>query len=187
MKQNPDKTDHGDARLLADLVRVGYLPRVWLAPEETRELRRLVRYRQQLVNERRNIKLRISALLRDQRLFFALRSWTKPWRAWIQHCEDLPEQSRWIVDRHLDRFDGLTQDIKDVAERLGEVTEAANRELRAVLIQAAHRLVRHDARWGMLGQKLRSAGKSGSVVAAAVGNRWIRGLYHQMQPAALAA
>lgn len=249
MKQNPDKTDHGDARLLADLVRVGYLPRVWLAPEETRELRRLVRYRQQLVNERRNIKLRISALLRDQRLFFALRSWTKPWRAWIQHCEDLPEQSRWIVDRHLDRFDGLTQDIKDVAERLGEVTQddpvvkkllglpgvgpvtawvlraeigrfdrfrsgkqlshfcglsprnassgtrqadaglikAANRELRAVLIQAAHRLVRYDARWSMLGQKLRSAGKSGSVVAAAVGNRWIRWLYHQMQPAALAA
>ena len=26
MKQNPDKTDFGDARLLADLLRVGYLP-----------------------------------------------------------------------------------------------------------------------------------------------------------------
>src|SRR5437667_3711986 len=33
MKQTPDKTDYQDARLLADLVRVGYLPRVWLAPE----------------------------------------------------------------------------------------------------------------------------------------------------------
>src|SRR5690606_25974144 len=32
MKQNPDKTDYGDARMLADLERVGYLPRVWLAP-----------------------------------------------------------------------------------------------------------------------------------------------------------
>src|SRR2546423_444506 len=28
MKQNPDKTDYQDAHLLADLVRVGYLPRV---------------------------------------------------------------------------------------------------------------------------------------------------------------
>ena len=31
MKQNPDKTDFSDARMLADLTRVGYLPRVWLA------------------------------------------------------------------------------------------------------------------------------------------------------------
>ena len=37
MKQNPDKTDFGDARLLADLLRVGYLPKVWLAPEEIRQ------------------------------------------------------------------------------------------------------------------------------------------------------
>lgn len=41
MKQNPDKTDFSDARLLADLLRVGYLPKVWLAPAELRELRRL--------------------------------------------------------------------------------------------------------------------------------------------------
>jgi transposase len=32
MKQSPDKTDYSDARMLADLVRVGYLPQVWLAP-----------------------------------------------------------------------------------------------------------------------------------------------------------
>jgi hypothetical protein len=53
MKQNPDKTDYGDARLLADLMRVGYLATVWLAPEHIRELRKLVRYRRQMVDERR--------------------------------------------------------------------------------------------------------------------------------------
>ncbi len=53
IKQSPDKTDFSDARLLADLERVGYLPRVWLAPEEVRELRRLVRYRQTLAKERK--------------------------------------------------------------------------------------------------------------------------------------
>ena len=37
MKQNPDKTDFSDARMLADLERVGYLPRVWLAPREIRD------------------------------------------------------------------------------------------------------------------------------------------------------
>src|SRR4029453_304675 len=39
MKQNPDKTDLSDAHLLADLMRVGYLPRVWLPPAEIRDLR----------------------------------------------------------------------------------------------------------------------------------------------------
>ena len=68
MKQNPDKSDYTDARMLADLVRVGYLPKEWLAPQEVRALRRLVRYRQQLADVRRNVKLRIRALLRGQRV-----------------------------------------------------------------------------------------------------------------------
>ena len=46
MKQSPDKTDFSDARVLADLERVGYLPRVWIAPRPLRELRTLVRDRQ---------------------------------------------------------------------------------------------------------------------------------------------
>ena len=33
MKQSPDKSDFSDARVLADLERVGYLPRVWIAPK----------------------------------------------------------------------------------------------------------------------------------------------------------
>ncbi len=43
MKQNPDKSDKADAWVLADLIRLGYLPKVWLAPEEIRQLRSLVR------------------------------------------------------------------------------------------------------------------------------------------------
>src|SRR5688572_29596937 len=68
MKQNPDKTDFSDAHLLADLCRVGYLPRVWLPPKHIRDLRRLGRYRQQLVDQRRDVKLRIRALLREERI-----------------------------------------------------------------------------------------------------------------------
>jgi transposase len=79
MKQNRDKTDRTDAWVLADLERVGYLPRVWLAPPELRELRRLVRYRHQKVRERRSTKLRIRALLRDQRIKLDVdaTAWTK--------------------------------------------------------------------------------------------------------------
>src|SRR5947207_13222083 len=49
LKRGPDKSDLVDARLLADLARVNYLPTVWLAPDETRQLRRLLRHRQQMV------------------------------------------------------------------------------------------------------------------------------------------
>ena len=68
MKQSPDKSDYSDAKMLADLVRVGYLPRVWLAPQDVRQLRTTVRYRQQLVDQRRATKLRVTALLREARL-----------------------------------------------------------------------------------------------------------------------
>src|SRR5260370_42485228 len=45
MKQHPDKTDCQDAQLVAELRRVGYLPRAWLAPRSIRGCRRVVRYR----------------------------------------------------------------------------------------------------------------------------------------------
>lgn len=120
IKQSPDKTDWADAKLLADLGRVGYLPKVWLAPEATRELRRLVRFRQQLVNQRRNVKLRIRALLRDQRAKgpAGVNPWTKAWRAWAENCEDIGETSRWILLQHFDEIDSLNSKIRNVEKRL---------------------------------------------------------------------
>ncbi len=122
LRQSPDKTDYSDARLLADLERVGYIPRVWLAPQRIRELRRLVRYRRQLVNERRNAKLRIRALLREHRRACEAPRWGMAWYRWMR-CVDLPEQSRWILDRHLDRLARLNDDVKAVERRLEAVTK----------------------------------------------------------------
>ncbi|MBI1313621.1 transposase [bacterium] len=56
----------------------------------------------------------------------------------------------------------------------------ASPALRTVVIEAAHRLIRHEVRWHTFAGRLRAAGKPGSVVAAAVGNRWIRWLYHRL-------
>jgi transposase len=249
MKRNPDKTDFTDARMLADLVRVGYLPRVWLAPSGIRELRRLVRYRQDLVNRRRALKLRIGALLRDHRKTAPLgRPWTLRWRSWLQKT-DLPEQTRWIIDRSLEelsfierrvttaeeqlqkatrsdrlvtrmraiagiglvtacvlraevgdparfrsgkqlaRFCGLTPRNASSGERQADagLIHTCNRSLRATLIETAHRLKRFHPRWKMLASGMRTRGKPGSVIAAAVANRWIRGLYHELMATRLAA
>ena len=77
MKQTPDKSDFTDAQLLADLTRVGYLPKVWLAPQPVRELRALVRYRASLVDDRRRLKQRARSVLREQRV--ANTSGAKTW------------------------------------------------------------------------------------------------------------
>lgn len=125
MKQNPDKTDFGDAHLLADLVRVGYLPRIWLPPAAIRDLRRLVRYRTQLVEQRRNVKLRIVALLREERLVApqeAGNTWTKKWLAWLAKVA-LGTHSRWVLDRHLASLARLVAEIKAAEQRMEEATK----------------------------------------------------------------
>ena len=124
LKRSPDKTDLGDARLLADLARVGYVPRVWLAPAETRALRRLVRHRQQLVRRRRDIKLRIRALLRENRLCGPgdCRAWTKPWRTWLAATQEFSASDRWVTADHLAELAQLDQRIRVVEAQLREHT-----------------------------------------------------------------
>lgn len=124
MKQSPDKTDYQDARLVADLERVGYLPRVWLAPEPIRDLRRLVRYRQQLVAQRKAVKLRIRALLREHRCRppATVNSWTRAWLAWVEQEADLSAHSRWLMVRHLQELGRVGADIKEAEKRLTEAT-----------------------------------------------------------------
>lgn len=124
LKQGPDKTDHGDAWHLANLLRVGYLPEVWLADEFTRQLRRLVRYRQGLVLERKQIKLRIRALLREERIVHpeGQNAWTKPWMNWLKTAA-LGEHSRWVLDQELRRLERIGDDIAQVERRLTEATQ----------------------------------------------------------------
>jgi transposase len=248
MKQSPDKSDYSDAKMLADLVRVGYLPKVWLAPADTRQLRTLVRYRQQLVNQRRALKLRVTALLREARLVDPeSRRWGRAWLTWLASAEGLGSEARWVVDCHLADLERLEGAIRRVEVRLAKVTardpvvmqlvlqrgvglvtawalraevgrfdrfrtgkqlarscgltprnassgqkqadagliKAGSTLLRATIVEAAHRLIRFDPRWKALAQSMRKAGKPGSVVAAAVANRWIRWLYHRVEGGAI--
>lgn len=245
MKQSPDKTDFSDARLVADLARVNYIPKVWLAPSETRELRRLMRHRGQLVARRKATKLRIRGLLRENRLKCQhARAWTKAWFVWLTEEAQISESDRWLLDDHLEELISLsgriaaveakiTVRIKDdpVVERLlaepgvGLVTaammraeigrfdrfnsgkqlarfcgvtprnassgarqadagliRAGNPDLRVVLIELAHRLGnRVGSKWAKIAAKMLKRGKPKNVVTAAIANRWVRHLYHEMK------
>lgn len=124
LKSGPNKTDEGDAWHLANLLRVGYLPEVWLADDATRQLRRLVRYRQGLADQRKDIKLRIGALLREERIGNTSggNPWTKPWMAWLKTIQ-LGEQSRWVLDQEIQRLDQAEKDLLAVQKRMEEATQ----------------------------------------------------------------
>lgn len=123
MKRSPDKTDMGDAQLLADLVRVNYLPRVWLAPRATRELRRLVRHRANLVRQRKDTKLRIRGLLRENRLRCPdAKAWTKAWHGWLDHEAELSESDRWLVDQLLEQLRFLESQVLAALARIEQAT-----------------------------------------------------------------
>lgn len=124
MKQNPDKTDFSDARLLADLERVGYLPQVWQAPAAIRHLRDLVRYRQALADQRKAIKLRIRALLRQHRQKPPenIRAWTKAWMLWASTQAELAEPSRWVLLQQFTELKEVATRLRVVEERLQQMT-----------------------------------------------------------------
>ena len=243
MKKNLDKTDKQDAEVLADLQRVGYLPKVWLAPAWLRDWRWVVRHRQQLVKEQTKAKQRITAMLREARVAEpTMNPWTKAWLVWVQQAAGLGENARWLMGRHLRELARLKQEIKEVEKHLRKWTEsdtiiqklltysgvglatatmlraeigefdrfrngkqlarfigltprnvssgerqvetgiikAGNGDLRAMVIQLAHRLKRYVPRWRSLAEGLKKRGKPGSVIAAAVANRWLRWLHYDL-------
>jgi transposase len=243
LKGSPDKTDYSDAKLLADLTRVGYLPRVWLAPAAIRDVRQLVNHRQRLVNQRRDLKLQVGACLREQRVKVEdAGRWSRRWVEAVKGHSGLSESVRWVIGQMLEQIEVIGRWAGQAEEKLreatagneviaklrkiegiGEVTawwllgqvgrfdrfkngkqlarycglsprnsssgarqadggliDGCCQGLRAVLVQAAQRLVRTHERWKALATKLRAKGKPKCVVIAAVANRWVRSLHHRM-------
>lgn len=125
MKQGPDKTDHTDAWHLANLLRVGYLPHVWLADEVTRQLRRLVRYRAGLVEQKKDIQLRMLSLMREERIenTSGASPWSKPWLEWLKTVK-LGEQSRRVLDQELRRLAQAEQYLAEVDARMEQATQS---------------------------------------------------------------
>jgi transposase len=249
MKQTPDKSDWTDAKLLADLIRVGYLPRVWLAPFYIRELRDLVRHRHGLVQQRTQTKLRLRALLRQHRIACPHSPWTIKGKKWLLDANNIATSSvLFLLREHYDTIEYFTKKIVAVTIMMethvaddavvkqllkqpgigaitaitmratigrfdrfrtskqlahfcavcprnnssagktttGGLIKAGDDLLRQVLIEAAHRLIRYNAEWKLMAARLRANGKKPCVIVAAVANRWIRKLFHQMREVPLA-
>ena len=89
-----------------------------------RELRRLVRYRQTLTRERKNLKLQIGATLREarQKPPADVNAWTKVWLGWLADTAVLSPNARLITRHRLARLTALAKEIRAVERLLARQT-----------------------------------------------------------------
>lgn len=137
------KNDQADAEKIADLLRVNLLPECHMMPEELRELRRVLRYRNMVVRTAVKMKNKMSGLLMevgaqyDKRRLHGKRYFSNL----LERIEDVPDSVKSLLRMSrsgLEMFDGVQKKltgsllknkmIKERVERLmtirgvGEVT-----------------------------------------------------------------
>jgi transposase len=118
------KNDRVDARILADLLRVGYLPEVYIPNYTIRGWRCQVSHRIRLVRDRIRIKNRILGLInREGHRITAADPFSKKGR---QQLDSLPLSPpiRSMVDDHVVHLDLLTAQIKQLDKKMSRIAES---------------------------------------------------------------
>ncbi len=93
---------------------------------------------------------------------------------------------RFKNGKSLARYCGLSPRNASSGSRQnqGGLVDDANKRLRSLLIKLAWRLMRASGgsggRWKAMACRLRDRGKASCLIAAAVANRWVRQLHHQL-------
>ena len=105
-----------------------------------------------------------------------------PVTAWALRAE-IGRFDRFRTGKQLARYCGRSPRHASSGQRQADagLIKAGSELLRATLIEAAHRLIRSVPRRTALATALRGAGNPACVVAAAVANRWVRWLFHQVE------
>lgn len=112
------KTDKVDARVLAHLLRTGFLPEAYLCPREVREKREMMRYRLGMVRMRTAAKNRIHAQLARLGIEVGQTDlFGKGGREFLRGLE-LPKMERDHLDGWLEIVEHLDRLIKKATERI---------------------------------------------------------------------
>jgi transposase len=104
------KNDKVDAATLAQLLRADLLPEAWIAPQQVRDLRALLRHRASLVRLSTSLKNRVHAVLADRGIGEDRGLWTGLGRAWLAELE-LPPIPRGIIQDCCGLLDALATPI----------------------------------------------------------------------------
>ncbi len=119
------KHDKLDSRVLAELLRTGFLAEAWIAPREVREERQLLRYRVHTVQWSTRSKNCIHAVLNRNGIRSPLRSPFGPQgRAFLEKAE-LPGTDRWEVQGQLERLDLLGGQVRELDREIRKRSQAS--------------------------------------------------------------
>lgn len=115
------KTDATDAKLLADLLRVGMLPQAYAAPEDVRIKRQITRHRNSITWLQTQFKNKIHAILMRHGLESPFEdAFCKTSIAYLRGL-DLPGSDRHEVDQYLDLVEKMEEQIKETNEPIEEL------------------------------------------------------------------
>lgn len=108
------KHDRLDSRVLAELLRTGFLAEAWIAPREVREQRQLLRYRVHTVQWATRAKNSIHGVLNRNGIRSPLRSPFGPQGREFLGEVELPGTDRWEVEGQLARLDLLAGQLSEL-------------------------------------------------------------------------
>jgi transposase len=118
------KNDRIDAHVLADLLRVGYLPEVYIPDNRIQQWRCLVHHRIGLVRDRTRLKNRVLGLInREGCRVTASDPFGKKGRAQIDSFE-LSAPLRRMVDSNLVRCDLLSSQISELNKEIEQIVQS---------------------------------------------------------------
>lgn len=119
------KHDKLDSRVLAELLRTGFLAEAWIAPRPVREQRQLLRYRVHSVQWATRAKNCIHGVLNRNGIRLPLGSPFGPrGRAFLTEAE-LPETDRWEVKGQLARLDLLGEQLRELDREIRKRSQAS--------------------------------------------------------------
>jgi len=120
--QTKIKTDKVDAKVLAQLLRVDFLPSVWIPDAETRSMRQRSTERTMFVNDRTRIKNRIHSIFHQRLLevptgeLFSTKN-----LAWLRNPPaSLDAEGRAALTRQLSLFDSVQREVEAVTDSCAE-------------------------------------------------------------------
>jgi len=112
------KNDRADSEKIADLLRVNLLPECYMASEEIRELRRILRYRNMIVRTSVKMKNKISGLLMEVGATYSKKRLhgKKYFNGLLETVEDVPPSVNELLKLSrsgLDMFQGVQRKLLD--------------------------------------------------------------------------
>lgn len=114
------KNDKVDARKIADLLRCDLLPECYMMPEDMRELRRILRYRNHIVREAVRMQNKISGLLMECGAEYTKRRLhgKKYFHRLLENLEDVPESVMTMLRLSRSGYELFTDIQKKLVKQL---------------------------------------------------------------------